>query len=206
MKKFRLLTVGLIIVACSALSILAQTQQKPPFKVGLINTLAFGEDKTGIAKYSAAKNSIDATFKKELDELAATVTRLQNLEKEIVALQKQLTTPTPGQAPNAQLQTTYNTKIAEYDKLGREYKFKQEDVRVRYQRHRQAVMGPVLVDIGKAMQEFAKQRGYSMIFDGAKLSEGGVLLGWDEKADLTKDFITFYNARPATAAVTTPVK
>ena len=56
------------------------------------------------------------------------------------------------------------------------------------------------------MQEFAKQRGYTLILDGAKLSEVGVLLAWDEKVDLTKDFITFYNARPATATVTAPVK
>lgn len=205
MKKFRLFTVGLIMVAFSALSIAAQTQQKPPFKIGLINTLAFGEDKTGIAKYAAAKNGIDTEFKKELDDLNAMVTKLQNLEKELVAMQKQIT-PAAGQTVSPATVNTYNTKLGEYEKAGRDYKFKQEDVRVRYQRRRQAVMSPVLLDIGKAMQEFAKQRGFTMILDGAKLSDGGVLLGWDDKADVTKDFITFYNARPTTAAVTAPVK
>jgi Skp family chaperone for outer membrane proteins len=206
MRKIRLVAVGLMFIVVSAASIFAQTPQNKPFKIGLINTFVFGDEKAGINKYAAAMNSVDAMFKKELDDLKAMVARIQNLEKELTGLQKQLTTPTPGvPVNNTPLQTSYNTKIEEYDKLGREYKFKQDDIKVRYQRRRQEIMGPVLLDIGKAMQEFAKQRGYSIIFDGAKLAEGGVLLAIDDKIDLTKDFITFYNARPA-ATVTTPVK
>ena len=204
MRKIRLITISLILTAISAVSMVAQTPQGQGSKIGLINTLAFNDPKTGITKYAAAVSNFEASFKKELDELNAMVARIQNLEKELTNLQKQLTTA--GSAANAQLQTTYNTKAEEYEKLGREYKFKQDEVRSRYQRRRQESMGPLLQDIGKAMQEFAKQRGYTVIFDGAKLSDGGILLGWDEKADLTKDFITFYNARPATATVTTPVK
>ncbi len=206
MKKISLFTVGLMIVAVSAFSILAQTQPVKPFKIGLINPLAFNDAKTGISKYATAMNGVDAAFKAELDALNAMVVRIQTLEKELTAQQKQLSTLTPGQPSNTPLITAYNTKLEEYDKLGRDYKFKQEDVRKRYQKRRQEVMQPILVDIGKAMQEYAKQRGYTVILDGAKLSDGGVLLGWDEKIDLTKDFITFYNARPATALVTTPVK
>ena len=183
----------------------AQTQPVKATKIGLINPLAFNDAKTGISKYATAMSGVDAAFKGELDALNAMVTRLKSLETELGGLQKQIAA-TQGQPSNVQLRTTYNTKLEEYDKLGRDYKFKQEDVRSRFQRRRQEVMGPILVDIGKAMQEFAKQRGYTLILDGAKLSEGGVLLGWDEKADLTKDFITFYNARPATAAATVPVK
>jgi Skp family chaperone for outer membrane proteins len=207
MRKIRLVAVGLMFIVVSAASIFAQTPQNKPFKIGLINTFVFGDEKAGITKYATAMTSVDAMFKKELDDLNAMVVRIQNLEKELTGLQKQLTTTTPGvPVNNTPVQTSYNTKIEEYDKLGREYKFKQEDIRTRYQRRRQEIMGPVLRDIGKAMQEFAKQRGYTIILDGAKLAESGVLLAIDDKIDLTKDFITFYNARPATAIVTTPVK
>ena len=42
-----------------------------------------------------------------------------------------------------------------------------------------------------------------MIFDISKLA--GALLVYDEaKADVTKEFITFYNARSATGAATPP--
>ena len=54
----------------------------------------------------------------------------------------------------------------------------------------------------KAMQDFTKQKGYSLILDGAKLEEAGILIGFDDKYDITKEFITFYNSRPATTATT----
>jgi len=206
MRKIRLVAVSLLFAAVSAISIFAQTPQNQSFKIGLINTLAFDDEKGGIAKYSTAINGVDAGFKKELDDLNALVARIKTLETELTNIQKQLTTTSPVPVNNTQLQTSYTTKAEEYDKLGREYKFKQEDVRTRYQRRRQEVMGPILMDIGKAMQEFAKQKGYSMILDAAKLGETGVLLALDEKVDLTRDFITFYNARPATATVIAPVK
>ena len=58
------------------------------------------------------------------------------------------------------------------------------------------------MDIGKALDEFAKKNGYSLILDGAKLDGAGLILAFDEKSEVTKEFITFYNARPATAATT----
>jgi Skp family chaperone for outer membrane proteins len=208
MRKIRLVAISLFLVTVSAISIFAQTPQTQPYRVGLINTLAFDDDKAGITKYAAAMNTVNTGFKKELDDLNAMVARLQNLEKELTTMQKQLTATTNPTVPATtnQLQSSYNAKVEEYDKLGRDYKFKQEDVRVRYQRRRQEVLGPILLDIGKAMQEFAKQKGFSMILDASKLGESGVLLALDDKVDLTRDFITFYNARPATAVVTNPVK
>jgi hypothetical protein len=48
---------------------------------------------------------------------------------------------------------------------------------------------------------FAKQKGYSLILDSSKLYQAGIILAFDEsKVDVTKEFITFFNARPATAA------
>jgi len=53
---------------------------------------------------------------------------------------------------------------------------------------------------------FAKQKGFGLILDGAKLEGAGLILAVDlTKVDVTKEFITFYNARPAgTASTTTP--
>ena len=64
-------------------------------------------------------------------------------------------------------------------------------------------MGPVYSDIMKALNEYAKQKGYAVIFDGVKLDQAQILLGFDEKYNVTDDFIAFYNARPATAATAT---
>ena len=68
---------------------------------------------------------------------------------------------------------------------------------------------PINQDIVKALNEYAKQKGYALILDGAKLEQAGILLGFDDKFDVTKDFIVFYNGRGtsapgATTAATTP--
>jgi Skp family chaperone for outer membrane proteins len=63
------------------------------------------------------------------------------------------------------------------------------------------VLGPILQEIGKAMQDFANQKGYDLILDLSKLDGAAMILAYNPaKADVTKDFITFFNARPATAA------
>jgi Skp family chaperone for outer membrane proteins len=194
------------LTAAASLAAFAQTPQT--IKIALIDTSAFDNEKGGIVKYTNGMNSLEAGLKKEFDDLQALGVRIQNLEKELTAMQKQLTETNPAVPVNkTQLQTTYTTKAEEYEKSGREYKFKQEDLKVRYQRRRQEVIGPISADIGKALQEFAKQKGYTVILDAGKLNEIGALLAiGDDKIDATKDFITFYNARPATAAVTTPIK
>lgn len=205
MKTFRLITASLFFAALFAVSAFAQAQT-PTGKVGLINTLAFDTDKGGINKYVTAMNGLEAEFKADGDALTALGTRIQTLEKDIKSIETQLSSTAP--VAKDQLQASYNAKVDEYGKLGREYKFKQDDAKARFERRRQVVMGPVMADIYKAMNEYAKSKGYTMILDGAKLEEAGVLLAiGDEKIDVTKDFITFYNARPATTAVvTTPTK
>ncbi|HEY0428725.1 MAG TPA: OmpH family outer membrane protein [Pyrinomonadaceae bacterium] len=203
MKTFRLIAAGLFFAAIFAVSTFAQTQTQTALgKVGLINTLAFDTDKGGINKYVTAMNGLEAEFKPDGDALTALATKIQNLEKELATIKSQL----EGTAPvdKTALQTSYNTKADEYGKLDREFKFKQDDAKARFERRRQVVMGPIMSDIYKALSEFAKAKGYSMILDGSKLEEAGVLIAiGDDKIDITKDFITFYNARPATTATTT---
>lgn len=203
MKTFRLIAASIFFAAIFAVSTFAQVT--PTGKVGLINTLAFDIDKGGINKYVTAMNSLESEFKKDGDDLLIIANRIQALEKEIKTIEGQLNSTAP--VNKDQLQTSYNTKVDEYGKLGREFKFKQDDAKARFERRRQVVMGPIMADIYKAMGEFAKAKGFSVILDGAKLEEAGVLLAiGDEKIDATKDFITFYNARPATTAVTNPAK
>ena len=65
------------------------------------------------------------------------------------------------------------------------------------------MISPVQQDISRVMQDFAKQKGYSVILDVSKLA-GAVLVYDEAKADVTKEFITFYNARSATGAAPGP--
>jgi Skp family chaperone for outer membrane proteins len=193
MKTFRLIAVSAVFAAIFAVSALAQTAAG---KIGLINTQAFDDDKAGITKYVAAMNSLETEFKPLSTELQTLGTKIQALQKEIQTLQEQAA---KGTVPVNQ--ATVNAKLEEYDKLTREYKFKEEDAKARYQRREAAVMGPIRQDIGNAIQEYTKKNGFVLMLDVAKLDSAGVLLGLDETADVTKQFIVFYNARPATTAV-----
>ncbi len=202
MKTFRSIAAIFVFAAIFAVSAFAQTTPTTASgKLGVVNTQAFDTDKGGITKYVSAMNALETELKPDITALQTMATKLQNLQTEIEALKKQLETPTTGvPVDNSKLRATAQTKYDEYEKLGREFKFKQEEYKAKAERREAAVMGPVRLDIGNALQEFGKKNGYMMILDASKLDGAGLLLAFDEKYDITKDFITFYNTRPPTTA------
>lgn len=199
MKTFRSIAAVFAFAAIFAVSAFAQTTPANT-KIGVVNTLAFG-DKTGIAKYITAMTSLENEMKPDQNALQALATQIQTLEKELQGLQDQINNPNaPAALDKEKLRTTAQTKYQQYQDLGRQFKTKEEDYKIKLDRRQAAVVSPISRDIGNALQEFAKKNGYMMILDASKLDGAGLLLAFDEKYDITKDFITFYNARPATTA------
>jgi len=199
MKTFRLIAANFIFSAVFAASAFAQAQDAG--KIGLVNTLAFEDGKAGITKLVTASNTIATEFKQPASELETMYNRMQALQKEIQGIQTQLGDPkTPAAVDKTKLQANGQAKADEYEKMGRDFKFKQEDLKARLDRRRQAVVGPVYADVMKALQEFAVKNGYAVILDGARLEEAQILMAFNNKYDVTKEFITFYNARPAGTA------
>ena len=169
-------------------------------RIAVINTLAFDDEKEGILKYVNALNALEKEFQPARNELQAMANKLETLTKEYNTLLEEANKPNSPISPQ-----TLQTKREEIERLQREAKFKQDDANARYQSRYNAVVGPILQDIIKAMQEYAKQKGYALIFDAAKLDEVNLILAvGDEKIDVTKDFIKFYNSRPASTTTTTP--
>lgn len=201
MKRGSLFIVSLAFAAVFAVSSFPQTggaaQPAGPVKIGIINTFAFGDEKAGITKYINALKAINTEFTPTQTELDTMSTKLNNLAKEIQVFRDQAST---GKVPIDE--KTVQAKVDEAEKLQRDLKFKQEDAKARYEKRQQVVIGPVMQDIGKALQDFAKQKGFTLLLDIAKDEVGLVLAVGDEKIDVTKDFITYYNARPATTATT----
>ena len=192
MRRFSLVAVFAILAAISSVSVSAQTTS---FKVVVINTAAF-DGKDGIVKYTNAMTALENEFKPLDAELQTMITKYQTLGKELKTLQEQITA---GTVPVNQ--TTAQAKADEYQMLELNIKRKQEDGKVRYEKRQPQVMGPILQDIGKAMQDFAAAKGYDLILDASKLDQQQILLAFiPAKVDVTKEFITYYNARPATAA------
>jgi Skp family chaperone for outer membrane proteins len=196
MKTLRTFAVGLLFTALFAISAFAQAgaQSAGAGKIVVINTLAFDDPKAGagITKYVSAMNTLETEFKPVQTELETMSVKLQNLSKEIQTLNG------AGKVPVNQ--ASVQAKIDEGEKLQRDLKFKQEDAKVRFEKRQQALLAPVMQDIYKAVSEFQKKNGYLLVLDISKMADNGTVLAMDETADVTKAFITFYNARPAGTA------
>lgn len=193
-----------MIFACfCAVSASAQVPVQPagPAKIVVIDTTAF-DSKDGIKKYITAMDALEKEFAPLNTEIQGMVSRYTALGAEIKKLQDAATaSPTvPINQKDAQ------AKIDEYQSLETNIKRKQEDGKTRFEKRRGEVLGPIMQDIGKAMDDFAKQKGYALMLDISKMYDSGILLTLDpSKIDVTKEFITFYNARPAgTASTATP--
>lgn len=198
MRRSSFIAVGLMLMAVFAVSAFAQTAgaQVPAGKIGLVDTGAFYDDKpgAGIPKLKNAINGVNAKYKTVQDELNTLGTQYQQKVDEFNKL-KNAAVPTNQQ--------DLDNKATVIQDLETTIKRKQEDAKRKYDSDLAQATDPINQDIVKALNEFAKQKGYALILDGGKLEQSGILLGFDEKFDVTKDFIVFYNSRPASGAGTT---
>jgi Skp family chaperone for outer membrane proteins len=202
MKRFSFIAVCFIFTAIFAVSAFGQGAVAAG-KIGLVNVNAFADEKAGIGKFRNALAALDLEFKTLNEDLKKDSTRLQTLATEIQGQQKLANDPNNKVPINTQ---ALQTKIEEAQTLEIQIKRKQEDGKARYERRYPQVVGPVFGDIIKALNEYAKKNGYAVILDGAKLEQAEILLGFDDKYDVTAEFIVFYNARPATTATTATPK
>jgi Skp family chaperone for outer membrane proteins len=199
MKTVRLFAVSAVFAAIFAVSAFAQVTTG---KIGLINTYDFEDEKEGITKYVNANKSLEAEFKPAIDELQKMAATMSALQKELQGYEEMAKKGVKLPIAEAEV----SKKIEQLERMSREAKFKEEDLKGRYERRRQVVLGPIQQDIGAAIDEFTKKNGFAIMLDIAKLGEQAVILSLDPAADVTKQFIQFYNARPATAATTTVPK
>lgn len=197
MNTFRLIAVGLFLTALFAVSAFAQAA---PGKIVYINVGAFDDAKGGITKFVTALNTVQNEFKTVDADLQAMGTRYTALGNEIKTLQDNAAKNIPVDQKSAA------AKIEQYQQMERDIKFKGEDAKAKYQARYNSVVGPIMQDILKALQDFAKQKNYSMVLDASKLDEAGIILAvGNDSADVTKEFITYYNTRPpGTATTATP--
>lgn len=169
-------------------SIFAQTQPSN-IKIAFIDTAGFYDEKVGITKLVNATKQLDTEFAARFKELQDGGTKLQNISKELENMQK-----LPQQQFN---QTAFNTKRDEGERLQRDLNYKKTDYETAYNKRRAELVNPISQDIGKAIDEFAQKNGFGVILDIGKFADAGSVLYFSQAADATKDFILFYNARPA---------
>ena len=200
MKKIALLAVTLVFTAIFTMSASAQAQPGAG-KIGWIITGAFGDDKEGIRSYVNAEKALETEMKPLATELSTLRNRITALQDELNKMGSNPAVPVDQKAAAA--------KQEEGQRLQREFEFKQKEAQAKYAKRRDDVIGPILANVFKALDDYAKQKGYSVILDVSSLgqeNQPSPILVLDQSANITKDFITFYNARPATTATTAAPK
>ncbi len=169
----------------------------PVSKVAVILSEAFQDPQTGIARFTATQNKLNGEFaerQKKLNDMAA---KIKQLPDEIANLQQQAVKGTPI-APQ-----TIQAKIDQLDELKKRAQRETEDGQAAYQKRHAELFGPLQDDVGKALDAFAKARGITMILDGSQVQ--GIVYA-AEGLDITKAFISEFNAKNPVAAAVTPPK
>ncbi|MEP6786890.1 MAG: OmpH family outer membrane protein [Acidobacteriota bacterium] len=201
MKRISILAVSFVFAAVFAVSAFAQAGAQPaPSKIGWIDTSAFADEKEGVTKYNNALKALQAEMKPRLTELQTIDTKIKTISDDLAKMQANTAVPFD--------QKTALAKQDEGQKLQRDFDYKKKDYDAVLSKRSGEVLGPVSADISKAIQDFAKQKGYSVILDIAALANDNMIaiLAMDASANVTKEFIAYYNTRPGTTATTTTPK
>lgn len=210
MKKLFPLTIAL----CALLSVaaLAQTPNPPASrpataaaptnaptggtgaegKIALINTARFRE---GIGELKARLDALNVEFEPKNKQLQAAQEEVANLQNKI---QNQGATVQPN--VRAQWTDELNQKQVSLKRLS-------EDLDGLAKKRYEEVSGPVYDKIGQALEQYAKQRGIAVIFEGNALSQSQALVYAVISTDITDDFMKEYNKlNPAPAGAAPAAK
>jgi len=183
--------------AVAAFAILAQTQTRPappPTNVAIIDSSAFSDEKTGIARVMAAVQQIETKFDPLRAEIRGMRDRLNTMRSDI---QKK------RQVQDAQM-TARQTEEA--DRLELQIKRKAEDAQASYQKESMAILDPLQREIGTALTAYAQSRGVTLLIDANRVP----IVYAAANVDITRDFINDYNrthpagTAPAPARPTRP--
>jgi Skp family chaperone for outer membrane proteins len=191
MKVVRLAIV-VAAVALAAYTILAQTRPAaPPANIAIIDSSAFSDEKTGIARVVAAGQQIQARF--------------QPVRNEITTMRERLATMRSDLQKKRALQDAAMTakQTEEADQLELQIKRKGEDAQASYQKESAAILDPLQQDIGNALTAYAQSRGVTLLIDANRVP----ILYAASSLDITRDFINEYNrTHPAGSLMTTPAR
>jgi len=195
LRKMKVIRTSVLVLTAILISSAAVSAQGTAAgKVGLINMEALAA-KDGATRFINALTALDKEFETELKDLQALSDSINTKTQELQKLAEQARQPNSPVSNEALRQ-----RNDELEGLKRQFTFKQEDLQARINSRRQVVVGPIYAEVRVALRDYALQKGYSMILDGGKLEEAGLLMAFDTKYDVTKDFVTFFNARPAGTA------
>lgn len=165
-----------------------QGQQKG--KVAIVNTEAL---QAQIGEYRSKVEAINKQFEPRTKDLQGLADRISALETTINTQRNQLTPARVAEMSD------------QLDQMKREYQRKQEDLQHDGERALTQSLGPIKEKLRKFLEGYCTKRGITLVIDIANAFEQNVLLWYDQRVDVTVDFVNEYNkANPV--ATSAPVK
>jgi len=159
----------------------APVKAVPALKFAWINSAVFISEQAGIKQLIRVGKELELEFGNQQSELALQNEKLRTIVAELNKLQ------TSG-ATNEVLQAKQDEGL----KLQADLQAKQQTFQAAVQQAQQLKQTPVITEMDKAMDAFAKERDLGMILDVAKL--GNAVVSASTAIDVTADFVTYYNA------------
>jgi Skp family chaperone for outer membrane proteins len=193
--NLRSLTLILSLVALLSTTALSQDRPAGPTRIAVIDSSRFGDEKAGITKLVNIYRQLDTEFRPDQILLKTLVDRYQALAKDIPDLQAK---KEAKQGDPEVLQKQIDQKIADGQQLEIDIKRKQEDTKSRFERLEQQRTGPIIKEIGEALDAYAKKNNIDLLLDITKLD---ALLGLNRSIDVTEAFIKDFNAKGAAVPV-----
>jgi len=154
----------------------------PALKIAWINSAAFVDEQNGIKALVRTGKELELEFSNQQSDLSLLNEKLRTIVAELGKLQA-------GGAANAD---AIQKKQTEGLKLQQELQGRQQEFQAAVSAAQQEKQGPVVAELDKAMNAFAKEREIGFIIDVAKLGNGVVAA--QPEIDVTTDFIAYFNA------------
>jgi Skp family chaperone for outer membrane proteins len=147
-----------------------------------------------------------AEFKTRIEALnrqfETRVKEVQGLGEKITALEATIKSQAATLSP-----ATVAEKSEQLAAMKKDYQRKGEDLQADAARARDKAFEPMQAKLLKFAAQYTASRGIVLLVDAASGVQSGTLLWFDQRTDVTQDFINEYNkANPATTAPTTPPK
>ena len=155
----------------------------PGAKIAVIDTVVFADDKGGITRYVSALKLLGREFPGGHSEWNILQARVKALVEEI----SKAKTASPANPMGIQ------AKQDEVERLQREIDQKKEAEDALLRKRFSEVVGPIAQDIRAAIDQFAAQRGITMLLDKSRLDSA--ILAVNPAADVTQEFVADFNSK-----------
>ena len=159
-------------------------------KAATLQGSAFYDEKIGINTLVKAQAALEAEFKSRKDDLDQKSAKINALNKEIADLKAEL--PNLDAANRLAQQGLIDSKTTRVQAAITQGQILQKESQVAYELREKELVGPIMDEISKAIETFAKSHDIDVLIDLSKYQ--GVYF-FSTPPDITAAFIADFNAR-----------